>query len=245
MVVQGGRVFAAEHLAFGFDAATGQELWRTLPDSTASFGKITADERAVYVGTNSHRVYALNVASGHVLWSTDVAPEWRYRGVVKGITAHGDTLYVAAEQRRAENGYLASGCIMALDRNTGQVLWRYSTGTGEQRHNVEAGPTVEGRLLLASDNFGSGFFAADHFTGQEIWRVEGSRGFFPMNPRWLWRGLLPASNDLRVYAFEPQTGRVLWKTQPEASNRAFAVCRNRIFTNYQFLAMWTGQVARS
>ncbi|CAN5633356.1 hypothetical protein BH23GEM3_BH23GEM3_11660 [soil metagenome] len=128
---------------------------------------------------------------------------------------------------------------MALDRNTGRVLWRYSTGTGEQRRNVVAGPTVEGRLLLASDHFGNGFFSVDRFTGQEVWRVEGQPGFFgPDESPVVVEGIAYlASNDLQVYAFEPQTGRVLWKTRTEASNRAFAVCRNRIFTNDHFLAM--------
>lgn len=128
---------------------------------------------------------------------------------------------------------------MALDRNTGRVLWRYSTGTGEQRRNVVAGPTVEGRLLLASDHFGNGFFSVDRFTGQVVWRVEGQPGFFgPDESPVVVEGIAYlASNDLQVYAFEPQTGRVLWKTRTEASNRAFAVCRNRIFTNDHFLAM--------
>lgn len=85
VVVQGGRVFAAEHVAFAFDAATGQELWRTSLEGTASFGNISADGQAVYVSTNSHRVYALNTADGTPLWSTDIIPEARYSTKVNCI----------------------------------------------------------------------------------------------------------------------------------------------------------------
>lgn len=123
---------------------------------------------------------------------------------------------------------------MALNKHTGEILWRYQSGTGEQTRTVSAGPTVWGRLLLANDFRGQAIFAVDRFTGQEVWRVIGAPGLVgPFGAPEVVEGTAYTdSNDEYVYAFKPQTGRVLWKTRTPASNRASAVCRNRIFANY-------------
>jgi hypothetical protein len=146
---------------------------------------------------------------------------------------------VAANQWRAANGFIASGWLVALDRATGRVLWRTASGTGQQRRNVSNAPTVSGRLLLAADEYGNSFFAVDRFTGQEVWRVQGAADRFGASQSPLvvgGTGYL-ASNDLLVYAFEPETGRVLWRTPLRASADAFTVCGDRIFANHQGVAM--------
>lgn len=41
VVVRDGRVFTVEEFAYGFDAATGRELWRFKPDSEGALGEST------------------------------------------------------------------------------------------------------------------------------------------------------------------------------------------------------------
>ena len=239
VVVRDGRVFAAGSSILALDAASGRELWQFKPDTTATFGRITVDDYAVYIGTASHRVYALSTTDGTALWSVDIGPEWNYPSVVRGISVSGDTLYIGAEQWRAQNGYIASGWLVALNRYTGAVLWRYSIGSGNERRNVASQPTVAGRLLLASDHFGSSFFAVDRFTGEEVWRVNGDLGFFgPVDPpRVVGDVAYAGSSDTFVYAVALDTGRELWKTRVPASIRAYATCGDRVFANYQGVAV--------
>lgn len=239
VTVRNGRVMAAEGIAFALDAATGKELWRFTPDSHSGFGESTADDRAFYFGTASHRVYALDQNTGALLWSRDLGPDWKYPGHVKGAAVSGDTLYVSAEQYYAQNGYIATGWIFAMDRRTGEILWWYQNGDGTDLRNVSASPTIAGNLLVASDLKGNSFFAIDRFTGLEVWRVKGAPGRFGpgFSPLVVDGIVYVASNDTFVYAVDVHTGQVRWKTRTAASNRGFAVCGDRIFAGWLGLSV--------
>jgi outer membrane protein assembly factor BamB len=236
VVVRDGRVFTVEEFAYGFDAATGRELWRFRPDTEGALGESTADEQSVYFGTGSHRAYALDAATGTPRWSTDVGPDWKYRGIVMGVSVSGDTVYAAVRQYNAENGYISTGWIFALDRATGRVLWSYRNGVGADIRSVSSAPTVAGRLLLASDLHGGSFFAVDRFTGREVWRVAAAPGYVGPRPapRVVGDVAYLGSNDTHVYAVDLQTGSVIWKRKLPASISEFAVCGNRVF------AAWPG-----
>lgn len=56
----------------GLDAATGQKLWET-PDPLdyRDFGMVTVANSVVFAGSTSGKMYAMNAATGSVLWSYD------------------------------------------------------------------------------------------------------------------------------------------------------------------------------
>lgn len=241
VVVHGGRVFAAGMTAFALEAATGRELWRfPLPaGSTAALGRIAADDGAVYVGTDTHRVYALDAASGAARWTADVGPDWPHRGIVTGVTAAGDTVYVAVRQYNSENGHLSTGWIVALERATGRLLWSFRNGAGTDWRSVSAGPTVAGRLLLASDLLSGAVFALDRFTVREAWRFVGPADKFgpASSPVAVEGRAYAASSDNWVYALDVETGSVAWRTRNPGSHFSFAVCGRWVFANYMDLAI--------
>jgi outer membrane protein assembly factor BamB len=252
VVARGGRVFAAEAAVHAYDAATGRERWRFQPVTMAPFSRSAADDEAFYFGTSTsaRRVYALDAATGAERWSTEIGPEWQYDGYIRGVAVSGDTVYAGAEQDRAANGYLSSGWLVALDKRTGAILWRYSTGTGDEARNVISAPTVAGRLLLASDRDGNAAFAVDRFTGQEVWR-------FPMDPSYVGPVDAPVvvgdvayvgSGDTHVYALDLATGRERWRAKLPAAIEALTVCGGGVFASYQGLAVLdraTGRVLRT
>lgn len=249
VVTRDGRVFSAGSAVVALNAESGHEVWRFTPDATAALGRITADRDAVYVGTASHRVYAVRATDGRLLWSSDIGPEWQHNGIVKGASVGGDTLYVAAEQAHATNGHLASGWIVALDRQTGTILWRYQNGTGDDLRNFGSSPVVAGRLVVASDFKGNRVVAVDRFTGREVWRVQGEAGFIgPIGAPEVWGDTVYfGSGDTFVYAVDLQSGRVLWKTRTPAANTALALCGENLFVNYQGIAVIdrrTGRLSR-
>jgi outer membrane protein assembly factor BamB len=245
-----GRVFLAETVVLAFDGASGRELWRSQVDSAADFAWSAADERSVYVGTRSHRVYAIDAQNGSHRWSVDVGPGWRYGGAISGLSASGDTVYAAAEQPYAANGYLATGWLFAINRNTGGILWSYQNGRGDDLRNFITAPTVAGRLLLASDRKGNAVVAVDRFTGREVWRVRGEPGYigFTDPPVVVNDTVYAASGDTHVYAIDLPTGRVHWRTPTPGANNAFAVCGEYVLANYQGLAVLdrhTGRIVAS
>lgn len=239
LLLRGGRLVGAGAAAFSLDAATGAERWRVPLDSTATFGRVAADDAALYAGTSSHRVHALRLEDGGALWSTDVAPEWGGKGVVGGVAVAGDTLFATVTQWRSETGHQSSGWVVALDRATGGVLWRFSTGQGADRRNAVGTPAVHGDLVLASDYYSNAFFAVDRRTGRQAWRVDGDPGFFgPTEAPVVVDGVgYVASADRWVYAFDPATGAIRWKTRTAASSLALAVCGGRVFANHQGLTL--------
>lgn len=239
VVVRGGRVFAVGEVAVARDATSGRELWRYTLDANASFSASAADDRAFYFGTERHRVYALRVADGSVLWSTDLAPGWEFKGIVRGASVSGDTVYFGMDRYHSPNGNVSSGWIFALDRATGRVLWSYQNGTGSDNRNIYAAPQVAGPLLLAIDHPYNTYIAVDRFTGKEAWRVAGPFGFAgPQESPVLAGGVAYGSSaDRFVTAMDAQTGRVLWRTQTPASNRGLAVCGGRVLANYLGVAV--------
>lgn len=108
---------------------------------------------------------------------------------------------------------------------------------------------MTGRLLVASD-LGGAFVAVDRATGQEVWRVNGTPGFFGPHaaPVVVGAQAYVGSNDKSVYRAELSTGAVDWKTDTRASIGTFAVCNQTAFANNQGLYALdtsTGQVVGS
>ncbi len=249
VVVRDGRLFTAETWVFALDAASGQELWHFAPDSSADFAQGTADDQSFYIGTRSHRVYALGVTSGTPMWSTDIGPDWEFGGIVSGLTASGDTVYVTAERSYAPNGYLATGWIVALDRNTGRILWEYENGKGQDLRNFISAPTVAGSLLIASDRKGNSVVAVNRFTGIETWRVNGIPGYigFTSPPVVAGDTVYAASGDTYVYGIGLHTGQVIWRTSLGTAVEAAALCGEFVFANDYGIAVLdrhTGKLLR-
>lgn len=233
LVARGGRVFAAESLAYALDAATGRRLWQTTPVTNASIGRSAADERAFYfgTGTTARLVYALDATDGRVIWSTEIGPEWEFRGWVRGVAVSGDTVYAAAEQYRVQNGYQSSGWLVALDRHTGEVLWRFVSGAGADAYNFTAAPAVAGRLVIASGYKGNRIVAVDRFTGHEVWRFEGDRSWAGSSdtPVVVNNTVYVGSGDTFVYALDLATGAVRWRTKTGGSVNALTLCGDAVY----------------
>jgi outer membrane protein assembly factor BamB len=230
-----GRVFAAGgDSVYALSAATGERLWSFLPDAQAALCVTAADVDAVYVGTRSHRVYALSATSGSVLWWVDVGPNWPYLGIINGIAVSGDTVYVNALQYLNDAGGLRTGHVFAVDRRTGAELWHF-TGPDDRNDATHAPATADATLLIASvyatDTFPGSFFALDRFTGEEKWRIS-TAGFGPSEAPLEHDGTVYAgAGDTRVYAALLATGDIRWSESTGGSISAVALCGRTLLIN--------------
>ena len=230
ILVRNGKVFTVDKDAVAIDAATGGILWRFVPDS-ASGSENAVDDRAFYVGTRGHAVYAIDVATGLQLWKSDVGPDWTFPGFVDGISVSGDTVYVGVIRYLNESGGLRAGFIAALDRYTGDTLWTYQgAGTDD---DVNGAPSISGRILVANDLAGGAFFAVDRFTGQEIWRVVGPLDRFGPSAQSVIIGdsVYVGSNDEFVYKVNRNTGAQFWKTFVGGALHGLTVCGDHAFAS--------------
>jgi outer membrane protein assembly factor BamB len=230
LVVRDGRVFHGGSIARALDAVSGAELWRFEPDTTANYAHSAVDDRAFYTGTRSARIYALDVATGVPLWATDPLPRVEYAAIAHSIVLSGDTVYAAIRDDASPTGHLKRGWIVALDRRSGTVLWRYLNETPGESRGAGFHAATD-RMLLVNDREGGAMIGIDRFTGQEEWRhigrtdLFGSMDFFEVV-----EGVgYVASGDMNVYALDPPTGHLHWSTSLGASASSSTVCGDYVF----------------
>ncbi len=140
--VIGGRVFigSLQGRIYSLDAKTGCLYWSVKTDSGVratlvvdSLPGTTPPRYAVYAGDAAANVYALDARTGQELWKANVDdhPLARITGTPK---THANRLYVATtsleELAGADPTYECCtfrGTVMALDRFTGQLVWKAYT----------------------------------------------------------------------------------------------------------------------
>ena len=113
-------------------------------------GQMGVADNTLYVGGTDRKVYAINLASGEVSWST------RLPGMIAGgVLLQGDTIYVATSR--------PDGQVLALRRSDGKKIWRVSSGT------VAAPLAMIGGVLVAQNQRGD-VLALDPASGKVRWR---------------------------------------------------------------------------
>ena len=205
----------------------GVTIWNFHPDSQAVVYP-ALDDRALYTGQRGVPiVYALGLTDGRLLWKTNISKAWPYRGFITGTAASGDTVYVAARKFLAENGYIAQGVLVALDRTDGHELWRYETPG--QQGGLEDAPVVAGRYLVVSDLIGNSAFAYDRFALKEVWRLPRSTNGSLTPPVVINDDVFLGSADTYLYDIDLTSGSVKWKQTPGGSIGGTTYCAGQVF----------------
>ncbi len=184
--VVGGRVFLTSlgGAIYSLDAQTGCLYWRfgqrTPSRTTISIGPLPGIARsgyAAYFGDNTAKVYAVDAATGDLLWKTRV--DSHPRAILTGSpTLFRDRLYVPVSSYEESTATLAAyscctfrGSVVALDAATGKIVWKTyaidragaptkknSAGTqmyGPAGASVWSAPTIDAkrnRLYFATGN---------------------------------------------------------------------------------------------
>lgn len=150
-VLAGNRLIVGcrDYLLYGLDAANGSVAWR----DTYWFSWVESTPRladgVLYVGGSDYRrVSALNPADGHALWATDV------RGLSWGTPVVTATSVYAATAGQAIEGTVIqhTGGVIALDRRTGAVRWRYTASVppGAEFTGFASSLVLAGDLIIGA-----------------------------------------------------------------------------------------------
>jgi len=148
---------------------------------------------------NSHEtfVFAVDRESGELAWE-------------RHLGGYGlDNLQV-------QNGYLVeyaenSGDFIVLDTETGELVWRTSTG---QCYGGEPGATVDGDVLYMTEDCGT-LRAVDLATGEERWRTEIANRHSPSQPAIGESLVFVGHQSQTVHGVNAQTGEIVWSTDIE------------------------------
>ncbi len=158
--------------SFGGEKQRGQESQALVHDGV------------IYVTASYSRVYAIDARSGKRLWEYEARLPEDIRPccdvVNRGAAIYGDKIYF---------GTLDAG-IVALNKDTGKVVWKKKWGDHKVGYTMTGAPFViqdqaSGKVLLVHGSSGDEFgvvgwlFARDTETGEEVWArpmVEGHMG---------------------------------------------------------------------
>jgi outer membrane protein assembly factor BamB len=142
---------------------------------------------------NDGEVLALSTGTGKVRWRRHIGASETSPVVVGGRVYVGDWL----------------GHVYALDKRTGRIVWRATTGGA-----VKGGVAVSGNRLYAGSYDGH-LYAFDLRTGRRLWRASGQPrlfglGQFYSTPSAAYGRVYIGSTDGKVYSFGATTGTLRW-----------------------------------
>jgi eukaryotic-like serine/threonine-protein kinase len=239
LVSDAGMVFVPEAAVSALNAQTGNLLWRTAITGHAALCSAIVHGGVLYVGTSTHRLYALDATNGRVIWSHDLAPDSRYAAVISGVVEADGALFVSLQEWRSPNGSETTGRLIKLEARRGTQLWTWAEQSKTQSSGFSSAPVITGHLVLVSDFAGNSIFAIDRKRGSLRWRFHGETGFagFSEPPHVEDNVVYAASPDTFVYALRLSDGTLIWRTKMSGSNMTLGICGERLVVSYQRLAL--------
>ena len=137
----------------------------TLPDTPSLEMTPVVKEGIMYV-TAGNECYALDAGSGRQIWRYE-RPKTKGQGVKvnRGAAVSGERVFMVTDDAR----------LIALNRNTGDLVWDTVMADYRQNYFGTSAPIVAGNLVISGIGGGDsgvrGFLAAyDSETGKEVWR---------------------------------------------------------------------------
>jgi polyvinyl alcohol dehydrogenase (cytochrome) len=160
-------------------------------------GKLKNGRELLFAGQKSGTLWALEPATGKVVWRRDIGTGAPNGGIHWGIAFHDDTLFVPIAQvgrdlpNQKVDPTLKPG-LYAVDANDGAVKWNFAASSDcangrdkrsprcERFYGFSAAPTViDGTVIEGSlDGYLRVF---DEKTGQELWKTDTAMPFETLN----------------------------------------------------------------
>lgn len=175
--------------AFNFD---GSARWHFHTDSGIK-NNIAIDRGRVFATSVSGTLYAIDEASGKLLWKAALDSQ-HARWEVAATTVAGGVVHVGA-----------ASYVAALDAATGKILWDTFVGdkTDWWPTSYPVPVIAGGKMLLSNLRYGATALDAD--TGRTAWRLEGTFANFAVAGS----TIITVRND-HPTGLKPDTGEILW-----------------------------------
>lgn len=212
-VIVGGRIFiaGANRDVYSLDAKTGCQYWsmetpapvRTAITVVTVKGEVTRS--VAFFGDRRATAYAVDAASGELLWKTHI--DEHPRASIVGAPAYYDSrVYVplvAGEEAPAMNAQYecctARGGMLALDAATGKQIWKTYT-IDEKPHPT--GKSAAGTQLWGPS--GASIWSAPTIDAEKKLIYAGTGDNFSTPP---------TKTSDAIVAFDMNTGKIVWVTQ--------------------------------
>jgi len=163
------------------DVSTGRELWRyqapldTIDKVNPRPGfvveaRIAADDNTVFVPAWGATVSAVDINTGQSKWIWRVEPTLANRSGASGVQVSGDTVFATVWHFLNQSGTQSEAWLMALDKQTGQELWRVILPRQSSGTMINCAPALWKNLVIVTLISGD-LFAVDRNTQSIAWHV--------------------------------------------------------------------------
>jgi outer membrane protein assembly factor BamB len=168
------------------NAKSGAELWNVGVGANVGPTAPVVANGLVYVGGEPDDCFALNPATGDVVW--DFSADETIYGMYSPAVADG-VVYIGS----------SDGNFYALNATTGTKLWSFAAGG-----NVNSTPAVANGTVYFSTS--GNFYALNAATGVQLWSVSSDAGFSNLAVA---NGVVYVGSD-ELYALNAASGAKLW-----------------------------------
>ncbi len=192
-------------------ASNGGKIWQVELDAPARSAPTVADGR-VFVVTRGGQSFALEAASGKILW--------QHRGLLENAAVLSGAA-PAADNEMVLIPY-ASGEVIAMTVGSGAVLWGESLSSGRAENNLatlrdlRAPPVMMNDIIIAA-NYASNITAVERRQGDRVW----SHDFGALQPMTVsGDAVFLISTNAQLIALNRKTGEVFWSKPLATDERA-------------------------
>src|SRR5713226_2424466 len=217
--VSDGLVFVTSYdmNAYAIDEYSGQQKWSFYTGSVIFSSPAVANGMVYFASRNGGILYALNEQTGSEVWGRIYA---NYFIASSPVVADGKVFY---------SSWCAASCFqngqfVALDANTGAVVWANATLPSS---SVSSSPAVDnGRVFFGLDD--GSVTALNETTGKAIWRVVPGGAVTIRNALAIAYGRIYIGTATRFFALDEMTGATDWSFNTGNSNSTSAVVSNGV-----------------
>jgi outer membrane protein assembly factor BamB len=168
-------------------------LWTFRTDYFVQGSPLIVDDRVILA--TDHKVYALDLNSGQLIWEAATGNEGAYMGPP---AYDEDVIYTTGGR-----------LLLALAADTGTETWRV------EKDEMFLGPAVANQRVYVG-NWDGNLYAFDQSTGEEAWTFPARTGGMFWSAPAVDADTVYAGNiDGYIYALDAQTGDLRWEFQTE------------------------------
>ena len=208
------------------DGVTGEQSVHASMPVDVALSAPACDGATIYVPCRAPSLLALSTA-GDVLWRFNV------EGVLSGVQINQTPAVVGP----SVIAVLSSGAVLALDRESGGLVWE--TRVGPRGKQLTA-PVTDGRRLYVGAR--DGVYALSLKNGEQQW-VFRTGSYVSAPPVLSGDVLCIAGNDRHLYGIDPRNGQLLWQTtMPQETKMSPALAEGDAEGPYAVVVDCTGGV---
>ena len=219
-------IVAVRYHVSALNAVTGAKLWQytapldTINDPAPRPGfvveaRIAADDNTVFIPAWGATVSAVNVKTGQARWVWRVEPALPNRSGASGVSISGDTVFATVWHNLNQTGTQSEAWLVALDKQTGQELWRVVLPVQGSGTLIDGAPAIWRGLVIVTLASGD-LFAVDRNTQRIAWHILPKIGDNGLGTRLITGAkvyqdcVFANGSDQKVHAYRAADGTELW-----------------------------------